>query len=186
MTEIKEPSANSITRVARRRAKPHCEAAYEALVRGMIDEMRTFPGFVGAKIVPPDAPGGEYQVITEFADIADLNRWDQSPAHGSWLERIDTMAEGAPEYRVITGLEAWFRTPTIPAGAKPSRWRMTVASWVGIFPTVSVILFFIAPYLESLPFLLRTAILTALVALAMTYVVMPQVTRLLKPWLTQK
>jgi antibiotic biosynthesis monooxygenase (ABM) superfamily enzyme len=35
------------------------------------------------------------------------------------------------------------------------------------------------------PFLLRTALLTALVVFVMTWVVMPRLTKLMRPWLNQ-
>ncbi len=37
-----------VIRVARRRAKPGCAAAYEALVGGMLGDVRQVPGFIGA------------------------------------------------------------------------------------------------------------------------------------------
>jgi len=186
MSQPDAPLPQTVTRVARRRAKAQCENAYEALLRGMIDEMRAFPGFVGAKVVPPATPGEEYQVITEFATQADLERWDTSQAHLTWLARLQPVAEGAPDYRVITGLEAWFTAAIVPASVKPPRWRMTVASWVGIFPTVLFFQWVATPLLDPVPYLPRIAIFTALVAVSMAYIVMPVVARALKPWLMAK
>ena len=54
---------------------------------------------------------------------------------------------------------------------------------LGIFPTVSFFLWFVLPYLQNLPFLPRTAILTALIVMTMTWVVMPRLTRLLRGFL---
>ena len=65
----------------------------------------------------------------------------------------------------------------------PPRVRMAVVTWLGIFPTVSFFLWFVLPYLQSLPFLPRTAILTALIVMTMTWVVMPRLTRLMRGWL---
>ncbi len=60
---------------------------------------------------------------------------------------------------------------------------MTVVSWLGIFPTVAALLWFVAPLLAPLPFLVRTAIFTALVAVAMSYLVMPRLSRWMVWWL---
>lgn len=179
-------SPNPVTRVAVRKARTHCEQAYETLVGGMIADMRGFPGFVSGKLIPPAGPGGDYQVITEFASAEDLERWDRSDIHLTWLQRLETVAEGDPDYRVLTGLEAWFAPSTVPANAHPPRGRMTFVSWLGIFPTVSLLLAFVAPWLAPLPFLLRSAIFTGLVALLMSYVVMPRLTRWMKPFLLRK
>ncbi|MGO9419408.1 antibiotic biosynthesis monooxygenase [Roseiarcus sp.] len=175
-----------VVRVAVRRAQPNCGAAYEALLRGMFGDMKAFPGFVSADVVPPADEAGEYQVVTKFRTDADLRRWDESGAHADWLRRLDTVAEGAPAYRVITGLEAWFSPEVVPASVNPPRWRMTLATWLGIFPTASLLIWFVGPVLGFLPFLLRTAVLTGLIAFTMSYVVMPRLSRWLKAWLTHK
>lgn len=172
-----------VFRVVRRRAKPGYEKAYEALIQGMFQDASSFPGYLSAALIPPEAPGGEYQIVQRFATEQDLDRWNASQERATWNERLRAVAEGNPEYRLLTGLEAWFGPATIPASSPPPRWRMTVVSWVGIFPTVAVLLWFVAPLLAPLPFLIRTALFTALVAIAMSYIVMPRVSRWMAWWL---
>jgi len=164
-----------VFRIVRRRAKPGCARAYEE-----------FPGYLAAELIPPETPDGEYQIVQRFATEADLERWNASPERAAWHERLDPVAEGAPEYRLLTGLDAWFAPTVLPAHSPPPRWRMTVVSWMGIFPTVAVLLTFVSPHLEPLPFLLRTAIFTALVATAMSYLVMPRLTRWMAWWLKRR
>ena len=175
--------SENVFRVVRRRAKPGCTAAYEALIRAMFEEASHFPGYLAAEMIPPETTGGEYQIVQRFASEADLERWNNSEARATWHERLRAVADGDPEYRLLNGLDAWFAPTIIPAHAPPPKWRMTVVSWLGIFPTVALLLWFVAPLLAPLPFLLRTAIFTALVALAMSYLVMPRVTRWMAWWL---
>lgn len=184
MTDVVKPAP--VVRVALRRAQPNCAAAYEALLRGMFADMKAFPGFVSADVIPPPTPEGEHQVVVKFATQADLQRWDASEAHLAWLKRLETVAEGAPAYRVITGLEAWFSPEVVPASVNPPRWRMTLATWLGIWPTASFFNGFVGPWLWFLPFLVRMAIVTGLIAFTMSYVVMPRLSRWLKPWLTRR
>jgi len=170
-------------RIVRRRAKAGCEGAYESMVRGMFEESRKFPGFLSAELIPPESPGGEYQIIQRFATEADLARWNASDERVIWLERLNTVADGEPEYRLLNGLDAWFGPTAIPASAHPPKWKMTVVSWLGIFPTVALLLSFVSPLLADLPFIIRTAIFTAIVALMMSYLVMPRVSRWMAWWL---
>lgn len=185
--EAKTPSAaptpGQVTRIARRRAQPGKEAAYEALVREMFQQMRASRGFLGAELLPPLDAGGEYQVVVNFASEADLQGWDACPARASLHQRMREVAEAEPEYRSLSGLEAWFAPAVVPASMHPPRVRMAVVTWLGIFPTVSFFLWFVLPYLQNLPFLPRTAILTALIVMTMTWVVMPRLTRLLRGFL---
>ena len=172
-----------VMRVATRRARPGCREAYEALARGMIEDARRFPGFLGADLLPPEQEGGEHRIVTRFASEADMERWNSSAERRAWHERMRPVAEGDPEFRVLTGLEAWFAPATVPAARPPIRWRMALVTWLGIFPTASFFIWFVAPLLEPLPFLGRTAVLTGLIVLTMTYVVMPRLAHWLHDWL---
>ena len=168
---------DTVARIARRRARPGCGPAYEALIRAMIEDARNFPGFVAGSLFPPTEPGGDYQVVMRFTTEEDLHGWDVSPVRASWHEKLRVVAEGDPGYQMLTGLEAWFAPAVLPVSGRPPRWRLTLVSWMGIFPTVALLLWLVAPLLAPLPFLLRTALFTCLVAILMSYVVMPRLTR---------
>lgn len=176
-------SDSTVFRVVRRRARPGCERAYEALIQAMFADAKTFPGYLAAELIPPAEIGGEYQIIQRFATEADLERWNASSQRAAWHERLRPVADGDPEYRLLNGLDAWFAPTAIPANKPPPRWRMTVVSWMGIFPTVALLLAFVAPLLAPLPFLVRTAVLTAMVAVIMSYVIMPRLTPVMSWWL---
>jgi len=180
MNPSTDQHAARVTRIARRRAQPGCEAEYESRLREMLARMRGYKGFLGGDIIPPEVAGEDYQVVTRFASEADLDAWDRSEARADCLARLREVAEGEPEFRKLSGLEAWFEPTVVPASMHPPRARMAVVTWLGIFPTVSFFLWFVAPWLQALPFLPRTAVLTALIVVTMTWVVMPRLTRLLR------
>jgi antibiotic biosynthesis monooxygenase (ABM) superfamily enzyme len=140
------------------------------------------PGHVSVEVLRGvvGPAGRDYHVIYRFADTASLMAWEGSAAWQTLLHRLaPLMAETARQK--LTGMEAWF---DIPAGAAPpSRNRMAVVTWIGIWPLVSLALLLVAPALADLPFLVRTGVTAALVVLAMTYVVMPRLARLADPWL---
>ena len=172
-----------VTRIARRRARPGHEAEYEGMLREMLAKMREHKGFLGGDLIPPEAPGEEYQLVVRFASEAELQAWDMSDARGALLERMKAVAEGEPEFRKLSGLEAWFEPAVVPATMHPPRVRMALVTWLGIFPTVSFFLWFVLPWIQPLPFLPRTAVLTALIVVTMTWVVMPRLTRVLRGFL---
>ena len=185
MNDPTNETAPSVTRIARRRALPGHEAEYESRVRAMLARMRTFKGFLGGDIIPPEQPGGDYQIVTRFASEAALDVWDRSEARMQSLERLREVADGEPAFRKLSGLEAWFEPAVVPASMHPPRARMALVTWLGIFPTVSLVLWLAAPLLQALPFLLRTAVLTALIVVMMTWLVMPRLVRLLRGFLNQ-
>lgn len=59
----------------------------------------------------------------------------------------------------------------------------SVVTWLGIYPTVLLLFVTVAPWLADWPLPLRTAVLTVLVVLLMTWIVAPALTRWLRPWL---
>src|SRR6266568_6513560 len=122
----------------------------------------------------------DYFIAYRFADEMRLRAWESSPERRTLVERIDALTIGGRRHE-LTGLEAWFDLP--PGQLPPPRHRMAFVTWLGIWPLVSLTLWLLAPYLLALPFLLRTATLSALIVLIMTYVVMPQLTKLAEPLL---
>ena len=175
-----------ISRVVHRRAKPNCDTAYEDLVRAMLKASSGFPGYISAAVIPPKNEGEAFQIIQRFASQEDLEHWRNSEESATWHERLRSVAESAPDYRLLTGLEVWFAPKLVPAGFPPVRWRMTVVSWLGIYPLVAFCLWYVSPLLQELPYLLRTAIITAAVVIAMSYVVMPHLSRWMAWWVAPK
>jgi antibiotic biosynthesis monooxygenase (ABM) superfamily enzyme len=82
----------------------------------------------------------------------------------------------------MVGLGLWFRT-TQP---NPPRWKVAVVTWLGICPTVYVLFLLTGDLLKSWSLLPRTVLLTLAVVVSMTWVVAPQLTRLLRPWLSSR
>ena len=110
MSTVPEPDPH-VTRIARRRALPGHEAEYEARVREMFALMKQHAGFRGAELIPPDAAGGSYQVVVHFDSEEHLAEWDASRDREHILSLMKPHAEASPDYRRLTGLEAWFEGP---------------------------------------------------------------------------
>lgn len=65
----------------------------------------------------------------------------------------------------------------------PPRYKIAILTWLGVFPTITLLLHVLKPLLNNLPLVLRTLILTAVVVPLLTYIVMPWLTKLLQQWL---
>jgi antibiotic biosynthesis monooxygenase (ABM) superfamily enzyme len=156
--------------------------AFEAALRELKQIASEQPGQLGCDVLRGALRGGEreYFIAYRFSDEARLRAWDASPERRSIVGRIDPLTVGGRR-REMTGLEAWFDLP--PGQLPPPLHRMAFVTWLGIWPLVSLSLWLLTPYLAMLPFLLRTGTLSALLVLAMTYVVMPRLVKLAAPWL---
>ena len=156
-------------------------SAFDGVLRELIDAARQ-QGRISGEVLrgPPGPLGRVYHVIYRFADEQDLRAWDQSSERRILAARAEALAARAARDQ-LTGMEAWFDIPSgVPA---PSRNRMAVLTWIGIWPLVSITLWLVAPLYADLPFLLRTAITSALLVCAMTYFAMPFLARRGERWL---
>jgi antibiotic biosynthesis monooxygenase (ABM) superfamily enzyme len=174
----------SVTVVLTRRARPAHEADFERVLRGISAYARTFPGHHGVTVVPP-APGSgsPYTILAHFDDQAAADAWLADGRRARLVAEADMYADGGLNVRMLSGLEGWVRQPGQPVVVPPPRWKIAVATWVGILPVLEVVFFVFVPYLAPLPPAARPVVMSAVMIPVMTYGVMPAVTRLLRPFL---
>ena len=79
---------------------------------------------------PPGSDTCEYGILRSFASAADRDAFYNSALFKEWLARIEPMIEGAPTYRELSGLEAWYREPH---AAMPPRWKMALLTWIAVW-----------------------------------------------------
>jgi antibiotic biosynthesis monooxygenase (ABM) superfamily enzyme len=120
--------------------------------------------------------------VFAFDTAEHLQGWQQSPTRSLGLAAIAPHIEGQT-LRQVNGLGHWFAEPLGPKQAPPPRWKVAVVTWLGICPTVYVLFLLLGPLLAPWPLLPRVMLLTSLVVIVMTWLVAPQLTKLLKPWL---
>jgi hypothetical protein len=70
-----------------------------------------------------------------------------------------------------------------PGAPPPPPYKMAVLTWAAIFPLITLVVLATAPLIGPWPLVPRLAVTTAVTVSAMTWVVMPRMTRLLRRWL---
>jgi uncharacterized protein len=182
-TEPPLGAGGPVTTTVTRRVKPGHEAAYEAVLEGIIAAASRFPGHLGVEVFRPTGPGGVYRIVYRFDSGAHLRDWLDSEERAAWLERAEPHAAGPIRRQFLTGLESWFTLPTDPGAPPPPPYKMALLTWLTIFPVITLVILALDPLLEGLALVPRLAITTAVTVPLMTWVVMPRVTRVLRPWL---
>jgi len=184
--ECKLSEMNSVACVLRCHAAPGNAAPCEALLQDLLEAGRQFSGCVFVSLIPPATPQEPYQLVQGFATPADLQRWQTAPEHAQWRERLERVACGAASSLPLHGLQTW-SAPPLPAPIMvPPKWKLTVVSWLGIFPLVAVSLGLLGPLLQSWPYLARIFVVTVLVVSLMSYVVMPRLVVWMGWWLRRR
>jgi len=163
--------------------KPGYEAAFEEAVRGVILAASTFPGYAGGEVLYPTTKRGEWQLILRFDTLGHLKEWEESPICQGWIARADALTVGDPKVFRVNSLEAWFTLPEVPNALPPPKWKTAIVSAIGIYPVISLMPILLKPITNGLPAWLATLVSIAIMMPLMTWVIMPQVTRLFKLWL---
>jgi uncharacterized protein len=162
------------------RTVPHANLeAFEAAVRQLIAAASRQPGHLSAEVFrgARTSHGRNYHIVYRFEDMASLRAWDESPERIELAARAEARGSGQPREE-LSGMEAWFDLPT---AAAPPRYLMALLTLGAIWPLVSALPPLLAPWVASLPYLLRTAFTSAVIVAAMTYLIMPWVTRRVLP-----
>ena len=120
-------------------------------------------------------------LIAQFPNQARVREWDESDDRARLVEEAANFS--TVDVQRASGLEAWFTLPGKQAIVPPPRWKQLLVTLLGAYPLVVLVSAFLLPLLGNWPLLLRSAVLPVVLLTAMTYVVMPLLTRLFKPWL---
>jgi antibiotic biosynthesis monooxygenase (ABM) superfamily enzyme len=167
-----------------RRVRPGCETDFQQALREFFQASFAHGGVLGASMLtpPPGSDSREFGILRTFADENERDSFYASPLFQAWDARARTLTEGQPEYRQLHGLEAWFSS----SGGPPPRWKMAVATFLGVFPTAAILNLTLGSAIRPWPFILGSAVFNACMVALLTWVVMPLVTRVLHKWLHPK
>jgi antibiotic biosynthesis monooxygenase (ABM) superfamily enzyme len=178
------PADNPGTVSVSRRVLPGKEAEYEEWVHGIAEAATVFEGHQGLNILRPSAQtGGRYVLIYRFDSDDHARGWEESEVRAHWIAKLEGIAEGEDERKRVTGLEVWFDLPEVPAAPHAPRHKMALVLIVVVFCLVFPLQVFLGPQLGGLPRWVQSLTIVSIQVLLMTYLVMPRVTAILKPWL---
>ena len=162
-----------------RKVLPGKEQEFKEALRRFLGDSFLHGGVQGAAMITalPEKDGREIGILRTFKDEAERDAFYNSKLFCEWEAYAATLTE-PPQYRQLTGLEAWFRSPT-----PPPRWKMAVATLCGVFPASVILSFAVVPLIQDFPLLLRLLFMACCMVGMLTWVVMPLVIKILRPWL---
>jgi antibiotic biosynthesis monooxygenase (ABM) superfamily enzyme len=70
--------------------------------------------------------------------------------------------------------------------SSPPRHKLALLTWLGAYPVITLILALLGPSIVTWPLALRTLVLSVLMVATLTWLVMPALTRVLRPWLAPR
>lgn len=181
--EAAQAARDPVTMVVTRRVKPGCEAQFEAWLHDYAREAESKPGHLGLQIVRPAGTERTYTVVANWDCSADLQAWLQSDEHNQWLQKVRPLLEEEETRQVTTGLETWFTPPGAGSIVPPPRWKMFLVTWLVAWLLVWPLDVWYAPVIAPLVPFWRAGAFTLVIVAVLTYVLMPNATRLLHAFL---
>ena len=176
-----------VTAVISHRVRPGREQGYEEWLKGIAAAAHGFDGHLGVSILRPQAgQNSNYVSVLQFDQADHLQTWLESDTRREWLERAQPLILAMEDIQVLTGLETWFYLPNLDMTPPPPRYKMAVVTWIGVQIATLIMATFLGPIFTPLPRFINLAISNVIVVLALTYLLMPQLTRLFTAWLYPK
>lgn len=173
-----------LTVVVSRRVRKGKEAQFEQLSTQMTERASRFPGHLGATMFRPSSPEDpEYRIMFKFQDRQTLDAWEKSEERAGLLAQIESLLLQPSERDVTSGIVTWFTLPGQNPVQPPQKWKMTLVSWLALYPAVTLVFILFGDLLALMPLLLRTMLVTIVVMILMSYVLMPRMTRWFAFWL---
>jgi len=174
-----------VTLVLSQTIAPSDREEFLAMHDDAVDRLRQFRGFLGSELLPPvEGVQEELVIVASFASRSDLDRWLESDSRREWLGMIDGLVEGDRTLNVVGGFGGWFPSQATDTGG-PKRWKQAVAVFIALFPTVLLITLIRGVIAPDMNVVVAIFVGNVLSILALTYLLMPPLTRRLSGWLSR-
>jgi uncharacterized protein len=152
------------------------EDAFESWVDRYCDAARASPGHLA--VMRLDQAGGLVHLVHRFAGRAEVDRWEASPEHERLVKEADAFAVHRSERG--RGGQTRFHLPSEAAAPK---WKTWLATWVAVFPVLLALNTAVRALGPDLPPPVQLAITSPILTALLTWAILPQVRRVLRPWL---
>ena len=175
-----EPVTINILRTIREGQEP----LFEDKVRAFVKEALGYPGHLGVHVLKPSPGAGrEYRVVLRFASRARWREFQAWPKYEAFRADIQSLLEREPCVEELSGLESWFTLPGATTIRPLPRWKMAVVTLLGVYPTSLAYAMLLGPITPGWPVAVRSFAVAVCTVVTLTWLVMPFLTKALKPWL---
>ncbi|MCL9806976.1 hypothetical protein NAT51_15675 [Flavobacterium amniphilum] len=179
-TEIITP----ITTIVRHSIKLGAEKDFENWFDKIEKKINLFKGFKGVFIIPPKVNNlsNEYIIAFQFENMENLIEWIDSEERILELKKLNKISQKEMQLDFHNSIGFWF-TGVKVEDKKPPKWKMALLTWIAVFPMVIILLEIFSKLFPSFPLALKVFFVTITLVTLLTWVLMPNLTKLFKKWL---
>jgi antibiotic biosynthesis monooxygenase (ABM) superfamily enzyme len=152
---------------------------------GITAAVEQFPGYRSTEVYPPiDDSHSQWVIVIHFDDRQSLDGWLDSPVRTEWVGKLDRNIADYQLKRLNEGFGPWFANEFCEsANQAPPGWKMALSVLLGLYPTVMLLTIFVGPHTSRFGLAVSLLIANAMSVSILQWIVMPVLTRVLKPWL---
>jgi antibiotic biosynthesis monooxygenase (ABM) superfamily enzyme len=171
--------------LALRTVRPGFEERFESELHDFISQSLQTEGQLGVSVIQPVEGSGsrEYGILRRFRDPASRDRFYESALFQQWELKVAALTEGEAKRQHLSGLETWFVLPGRRALIPPPDWKMALVTVLGVWPVSILVPWLLNPLVSGMPLILQALFVAVGIVILLTWVVMPGLVRILKPWL---
>jgi uncharacterized protein len=174
-----------ITVFTSRTVKPGSEKRFEEAMHDFITGSLQMGGQLGMSVMRPVEGSGsrEYGILQRFRDEQSRDIFYSSDLYQKWEAIEESLIEGGAKHQNLSGLETWFVNPGQRTVVPPPKWKMALVTIMGVWPASIIVPWILGPLIVDLYWLLQALLVAIGIVFLLTWVIMPALTRILKPWL---
>ena len=174
---------NSITTVVRHFIKTDKREEFENWSKDISATAKQFSGFEGLQLILPPRGSNEYITLFKFSSLSALQKWMDSDERKNEVSKLNSLSEKEMVLGKIEGIDFWFEAPEKKATGAPQKWKMSLLTWLAVFPGVVLLSKLYHGLFPDFPSMLLTLLVTLTLVPLLTWVLMPNIVKLFKGWL---
>lgn len=179
-----DPAPDPVTAVSSLIVPEEHAEQHRALYVDLVEALQTFPGFLRVELFEP-VPGVQDETVVVFAfdTRAHLEAWLESDVRARHLERVDALGASPRTLNVLGGFAGWFGGVGERAAAPVRTWKQAAVVLLALYPVSLVLTAVRRVILPDVAWPLGVLFGNALGVAALSWLVMPPLTRRLDRWL---
>jgi antibiotic biosynthesis monooxygenase (ABM) superfamily enzyme len=170
------------TLVVKRHVMPGHEKEYEQSINNLIDQTEQMDGYMGINVARPASKKNPIYVFSaRFDSKENLNKFKESEVRKECLKELQHISQEPIKEKTINKLDWWFALPSTQHDVP--RYKMVSITVAAAYPIVLAFNFMSDPSQHVAILALRTFIIVIFTIIIMSYITLPFLLYMLKPWL---
>lgn len=154
--------------------KPEQKPAFETVLQEFIDHAKSVKGLESVNAIQPnESTQNVYWVMVCFLDEESYRLWQNSSFFKNWSYKTQKLTEKESEINYVECGEFWVKEPKTSSTETPVKWRMTLLTWLIVYPLILLLSTLFNRYLSFLSPPARLLLISLFLVIVMSNFLVP-------------